>query len=250
MTWRFWEDPSVMPMANVGRLAPRRMDLTELQAFSEDLATSVGADKAGYRIRTSWDSQVDLHWTDLVKMLPDQLSTVFVEAMQPEALRPAPPAMAAQAQFYPGQQQGVILNLNGTADAEGDRERLRARWEQLGRPRRSWWAVYPAALVAVLLGALAPMVVLWARRDLSLWTIPVVVVGVVAAFLTAVPHVRRLVARHRSKRAGLVINYGFREQVLREQAARRLALWSGLGGAALGAIVTAVVGWVTVVNQR
>jgi hypothetical protein len=118
-------------------------------------------------------------------------------------------------------------------------------WEQLGRARRTWAWFYPAGFLLALAGALAPLIVMWARGRLSLWlTLPVAGL-VVMGFAVFAPVLQGRVKAHRETRAGLDIDFRLLETVRTDKAVHRRNLQSGLLGALLGAIATGAGVWAT-----
>lgn len=226
------------------------MNLTELKDFAERMAGEADADKQAYTLYSQLEPDRLLEWGDLVKLLPDQRAALTV-AVQPPLTHPDGQASKGGAASLALGSNPPFVNLNGPwADIEERRKRLYRRWRQLGRPRRMWWAVYPVALVMVLVAAVAPIVALWLRHRLSMWFIPGVLLAVWAGFVAGVPLVRQAVAKHKRRRGTLKINFRLIEHVLEYRATVRLAVWSGIGGALVGAAVTGVGIWATVVASK
>ena len=81
--------------------------------------------------------------------------------------------------------------------------------------------------------------------DLSRWFVLPTAGLLWLTFATGAPMLQRLVARHRSSRASLAIDYRFLARLRLDKAANRRNLMSGLVGAGLGAFIAVLGVWAT-----
>lgn len=219
------------------QLAPRRMNFSELDEFARAMAAAcTGGRDAPYRLsRGGMYGDTDkIEWPDLNHELTFNRSLVHVMAGEGTA-------RWIQLWIEDGQ---IPARLHSSGDAAEQAIGLQQYWATLGQPRRSWEWLFPTGFLLLLAAALAPLIVMWARRDLSLWLIPPVAGLVVLTFAVCSPMLQKRVAEHRRRRAGLSIDYRMIERVRLDRAAnRRLWIQNGVSvglGAIGGAILQGV----------
>jgi hypothetical protein len=257
MRLRFWEPPVPPPYVyssaaglNIN-LPPRRLNLTELDHFGRAMAQALGSPETSYEVirhetgEANTGVEVPTQLEELVRLLPTQRSRVWLRAKGPEHVLPDGSSAGGRPELVLslGDGQRVAAQLL-EADVPGVRQ-LPDLWAQLGRARRTWAWLYPTGFLLALAGALAPLIVMWARGRLSFWLIAPVAGLVVMAFAVFAPILQGRVKAHREARAGLDIDFRLLETVRTDRAVHRRNLQSGLLGALLGAIATGAGVWAT-----
>jgi hypothetical protein len=104
----------------------------------------------------------------------------------------------------------------------------------LGRSRHRWTWLYGVPLVLLLVAMLLPPIDAWVSGALTLAAVPVVVVVTCLACVGGTAGIRWLVARGAQRRMGLDIDFRMPEEVRRDRATVRLAIWSGVCSNRLG----------------
>lgn len=247
MRW-FWDPGNLMGrMPGVTQLPPRRLNLTELDQLGKDMARAVSAPT--YELIGGYDNR-PIKLEDLATMVPSMLMCTM--------LATAPEADRAQRNESPGQESKIQLTLlpagycsiSSVGIGKMAEPGIAARYSELGKPRRNREWVFPAAFLLAVALAVAPLVVLWARRELTLWLIPFVVGAVLLAFVVGGLHVRQAVEKERLRTSGLQFDLRPIEQVRLHQEEKRqrrqvALIWGTVAavlGAAVGAILSKVLG--------
>lgn len=229
------------------------MNLTELGLFGRDMAEAVGAPEGTYTIqRTAGPNDLQLptdsptlSWEQVEGLLPEERRYVYVVAQGPRP--PAPEATLGGPQgtglwLKLGDGLSEPARLWGLGDAFHLTGNFAKRWQQLGKGRSTREGLYPLAFLLALAAALAPVVVLWVRGDLSRWLIPPVAGVVALAFAVAAPILQNRVRGHRLTRASLDIDYRLLQRVRLDRAVNRRLWLTSLSSGVLGVVVGAIFG--------
>lgn len=254
MRLRFWE-PEPDPISLNGpdhvweTMPARRMNLTELERFGQAMAQALDEPEGALKVLGSRlgegnvNEEVPIELADLDEKLPEQRAFVNLRVMGRDRTLPGGGSFTPSLTLQLGDGEGQPALLHGSGPRSvADLLRL---WNRLGRPRRTWSWIYPTAFLFAVAGALAPLVVLWIREQLTLWLIPAAVALVALAFATMSPVIQARVKRHRAARAGLDLDYRRLRAVRTASELRRLEWQSGLVGAGIAAAIAAVGIWAT-----
>jgi hypothetical protein len=211
------------------------LNLTDLRAFAELMAVSLINDRHSYAIGT-W-SRPKLEWAELKTVPPDELEHGWVQVVAPGD-QGAPAAVVAQLSLGGNR---AVTQLSSSSHATMSKlESVARRWPTLGRRRQRCTWLYPVLLVLLLAAMLLPLIDAWVSGALTLAVVPLVVVVTCLACVGGAAGIRWLVARGAQRRMGLDIDFRMLEEVRRDRATVRLAIWSGVGGAVAGAVLGAV----------
>lgn len=240
--------PGYQPPVN---LPARRLNLTELAAFGQAMVQTVGPASGTATLQRYSSHEIAIKWSDLEGLLPTDRQGVSLAAIGPVPPGPEGQPVIPSALFL---SFGDGLAVPATLTAQGDAQRfltsLQDRWCTFGQPRRTWELLYPLAFMLALAAALAPVVVLWATGQLSLWLIPLVLGVVWLAFAVGSPLLQQRVKQHRTSRAGLDIDFRLLDRVRLDRAVQRRNVRSGLWGGLAGAVATLIGVWITVAAQK
>ena len=182
----FWRIPEHLRVPE--RIPPRKLNLTELTRFAEQMAALIDG---SYSLSASRGPAPDkkLQWGDLKGLPADIRASVYI-------LAESPAADDHPAGRFPGsrvtltlQQRPVLGMVVPMEEYPRFHRELTNLWSESGRPLLGTWWRYPAALIVGLGLAAAGVVVAVAQSALSVLLLPLAVVALWTAYTVAAPRV-------------------------------------------------------------
>lgn len=239
---RFWEQPtsSITVMLNRNRLPPRRLNLTDLDSLGNMVARTVVAAK--YDVFALWNKTVPIQLTELQDRRPEELSFQIRATADAAPESAAEPVRRIAVNFYPQAQAYIYF----ATVQQQEVDQVTAHYGTLGKRvgDRSWRI--PAGFLLLVAAVLAPLVVLWARGQLTLWLIPFVMATAALAVVNTSSLISRRVLIARQRQAAAVIDFRPIRQIRFDTEERRqrrnVALIFGSITAVVGAAVGAILG--------